>query len=248
MFLTTTLTLSCLLAGTSQSASEAPGFRLETTTGAPHLAESLSTLRVAPAVFQDSMDDSGEPDAQMDLAEADRSSSQNSSDKDVVSSGDAAVPVFGAEGSMRWTIHGGWGIDVKGSNQEIQGGVGMQYFIVDGFAFAPEVNLWGFFQTGEDAFGGSLDLLFEWHFIRQTTWSLYGDFGIGLLGTTANVPYNGSEFNFTPQAGLGVTFDIGDNNRWYAGVRWHHISNASLYENNPGRDSILLYTGINFPF
>ena len=243
MFLMTTLTLSSVLAASAQPVQETTGFRLGTSMDAPHLAASLSNLRIAPAVFQDALDNSG-PGDDMPLSTPDQSSSSG----DTISDGNAVVPVFGAEGSMRWTIHGGWGIDVHGSNQEIQGGVGMQYFIVDGFAFAPEVNLWGFFQTGPDAFGGSLDLMFEWHFIRQTTWSLYGDFGIGLLGTTANVPYNGSEFNFTPQAGLGVTFDIGNNNRWYAGVRWHHISNASLYEDNPGRDSILLYTGINFPF
>lgn len=248
MFLMTTLTLSSVLAATPQQTTEASSFRLQTTTEAPHLAASLSKLRVAPAVFQDGSDDSGESDAKMDLSESDGGSADSSSDKAKLTSGSGNVPVFGSEGSMRWNIHGGWGIDVHGSNQEVMGGVGMQYFIVDGFAFAPELNLWGFFQTGPDAFGGSLDLMFEWHVIRQETWSLYGDFGIGLLGTTANVPYNGSEFNFTPQAGLGVTFDIGNNNRWYAGVRWHHISNASLYENNPGRDSVLLYTGINFPF
>tara|TARA_B100001059_G_scaffold91276_1_gene90166 strand:- start:69700 stop:70449 length:750 start_codon:yes stop_codon:yes gene_type:complete len=249
MFLMMTLTLSSVLAASPQPAQKATtGFRLETTTNASHLAASLSHLRVAPAAFQDDMDSSQGSDPNMDLSASSDPMNQSSSTSDSIDGGSEAVPVFGAEGSMRWTIHGGWGIDVHGSNQEIQGGVGMQYFIVDGFAFAPEVNLWGFFQTGPDAFGGSLDLMFEWHFIRQTTWSLYGDFGIGLLGTTANVPYNGSEFNFTPQAGLGVTFDIGNNNRWYAGVRWHHISNASLYEDNPGRDSILLYTGINFPF
>ena len=243
MLLMTTLTLSSVLAASSQPVQETTGFRLEATQDAPHLAASLSNLRIAPAVFQDALDNPGPAD-DMPLSSSDQTSTKG----DTISGGSADVPVFGAEGSMRWNIHGGWGIDVHGSNQEIQGGVGMQYFIVDGFAFAPEVNLWGFFQTGPDAFGGSLDLMFEWHFIRQATWSLYGDFGIGLLGTTANVPYNGSEFNFTPQAGVGVTFDIGNNNRWYAGVRWHHISNASLYEDNPGRDSVLLYTGINFPF
>ena len=224
----TALLLFSVICGQDQPETVTGNFRLAPPQDGALLADSLRGLRVAPAAFEDS-------------AEA-------SSAGETVQDGPAAIPEFGAEGSMRWTIHGGWGIDVKGSNQEVQGGVGLQYFIIDGFAFAPELNLWGFFQTGSNAFGGSLDLMFQWHFIREPKWSIYGDFGIGLLGTTANVPIDGSEFNFTPQAGVGVTWDIGNNNRWYAGVRWHHISNASLYENNPGRDSVLIYTGINFPF
>ncbi|MDG2292716.1 MAG: acyloxyacyl hydrolase [Phycisphaerales bacterium] len=156
---------------------------------------------------------------------------------------------FGSEGSQRWALMGGWGIDVKhSSNNEMTFGAKWEYFIADGFAFAPELKMWGFFQEGEDAFGVSLDLLFEWHFIRHDTWSIYGDAGVGILGSTKNVPIDGSEFNFTPQAGLGICWDVGEGNRWFVGVRWHHISNASLYSNNPGRDSILVYTGLNMPF
>ncbi|MDP7028923.1 MAG: acyloxyacyl hydrolase [Phycisphaerales bacterium] len=156
---------------------------------------------------------------------------------------------FGAEGSTRWSITGRWGIDVMDSgNNEYGLGLGLQWFLVDDFAFAPEINLWGFSQEGENAVGGSLDLMFQWHVINGDGWSLYGDFGCGMLGTNHNVPFDGSQFNFTPQAGLGVTFDVGQDRRWIIGVRWHHISNATLYQNNPGRDSVLVYTGISFPF
>jgi hypothetical protein len=62
------------------------------------------------------------------------------------------------------------------------------------------------------------------------------------------VPFDGSQFNFTPQAGLGATMDIGQNRRWLIGVRWFHISNASLYANNPGRNNIMVYTGLSLPF
>ena len=234
--------VSGMMFGQVDSTTFQSGLKIPPPSDGQHLAESLSRFRVAPAVFQDNS--LATEVMTFAIGQADDSSMNG----DTISAGDADVPEFGAEGSTRWTIHGGWGLDVHGSNQEIEGGVGMQYFIVDGFAFAPELNLWGFFQTGSNAFGASLDLMFEWHFLQRSSWSIYGDFGIGLLGSTSNVPDDGSEFNFTPQAGLGVTWDIGNNNRWYAGVRWHHISNASLYENNPGRDSILVYTGINFPF
>jgi lipid A 3-O-deacylase len=180
-----------------------------------------SELHIAPAAFQDTAD----------------------------TTDTTPSATFASEGSQRWALLGGWGIDVKhSSNNEMTFGAKWEYFIADGFAFAPELKLWGFFQDGGDAFGGSLDLLFEWHFIRHDTWSIYGDAGVGLLGSTKNVPINGSEFNFTPQAGLGFTWDIGEGNRWFAGVRWHHISNAGLYSDNPGRDSVLVYTGLSMPF
>ena len=160
-----------------------------------------------------------------------------------------AAVAFGAKGSTRWTVKGLFGVQVTDSrNTEASLGLGIQWFIVEDFAFAPEINFWGFFQEGEDAVGGSLDLLFQWHVLKGEGWTVYGDFGCGILGTNKNVPINGSQFNFTPQAGLGATFDVGSDRRWIVGVRWHHISNASLYADNPGRDSIVIYTGLNLPF
>ena len=159
------------------------------------------------------------------------------------------MAAYGAAGSQRWMINGRWGVQVSDtSNNEYGIALGLKWFLVDDFAFAPALNLWGFSQEGENAFGGGLDLMFEWHFLSRETWSMYVDFGCGLLGTNEPVPFNGSQFNFTPQAGLGATFDVGQDRRWILGVRWHHISNASLYANNPGRDSIMVYTGLSFPF
>jgi hypothetical protein len=160
-----------------------------------------------------------------------------------------AIAAFGAEGSTRWSIMGFGGVDTTDtSNIEYGASLGIQWFLVDDFAFAPEIRLFGFSQEGQNAFGGSIDILFQWHFINGDGWSVYGDFGCGLLGTNHNVPDDGSQFNFTPQAGVGVTFDVGQNRRWIIGVRWHHISNASLYQNNPGRDSVMVYTGLSLPF
>jgi lipid A 3-O-deacylase len=159
------------------------------------------------------------------------------------------TPDFGAEGSTRWSVNGMYGFEASTSkNTEYGFGLGIQWFLVDDFAFAPEIRLLGFSQEGQNAFGGSLDFLFQWHFINGNGWSLYADFGCGLLGTNHNVPSGGSQFNFTPQAGMGVTFDVGQDRRWIVGIRWHHISNASLYQNNPGRDSVMMYTGLNLSF
>jgi hypothetical protein len=72
--------------------------------------------------------------------------------------------------------------------------------------------------------------------------------GVGLLRTGDDVPVDGSQFNFTPQIGGGFSFDAGNNNRWLVGVRWHHISNANMYGANPGRDSLMFWTGLSFPY
>ena len=77
---------------------------------------------------------------------------------------------------------------------------------------------------------------------------MYVDAGAGLLYTSSDVPDHGSSFNFTPQAGIGFTFDIGQNNRLMIGGRWFHVSNANIYDENPGLDSAMLYVGINMPF
>ncbi len=159
------------------------------------------------------------------------------------------VAAFGAAGSQRWNVTGRWAIDYHDTANNAYGGsLGMQWFLVDDFAFAPSLTLWGFSQEGQDSYGGGIDLMFEWHFLSRDTWSLYVDFGCGMLGTTEPVPFDGSQFNFTPQAGLGATMDIGQNRRWLIGVRWFHISNASLYANNPGRNNIMVYTGLSLPF
>lgn len=159
------------------------------------------------------------------------------------------APAFGSVGSTRWSVQGGIGIDVKRSENKLGLlGLGISHFIFENLSLDAELNAMFFDQRGSDAFGGNLNFLFRWHFFAQETWSIYLDGGAGVLFTTRDVPSNGSSFNFTPQAGLGVSFDIGNDMRILTGVRWHHISNASTYRSNPGRDSVMGYAGLSMPF
>ena len=95
--------------------------------------------------------------------------------------------------------------------------------------------------------GLNLALLMRWHFIRKRDWSTFVDAGAGVMGTTSDVPSRGASFNFTPQAGAGVSIQLKEQRRLLLGLRWHHISHADLFGANPGRDSIMGYVGINFP-
>lgn len=159
------------------------------------------------------------------------------------------IEQYGDAGQRRWHLHAGWGVHFGMSdNQIIIAGAGLEWFFVDGVSLMTELNYVSINQEGKDATGINFNLLFRWHFYRERSWSLFLDGGAGLLLTTQDVPQVGSSFNFTPQAGGGLTVDVGDDARFVLGARWHHISNANLYRENPGRDSFMVYGALSFPF
>lgn len=159
---------------------------------------------------------------------------------------------FGKRGTERWYIQGAGAVTIDNDDDEGQKfglvGGGLSYFFANGHSVNLELNTMAFDQAQEDALGLNLGIIFRWHLYRQENWSLYFDGGAGILGTTNQVPSAGSSFNFTPQVGIGGTINLNREQRLMMGIRWHHISNADLYENNPGRDSIMGYFGINFPY
>ena len=161
-----------------------------------------------------------------------------------------ALPTaYGTQGTRRWNIHAGGGYNIKESGDRIAvAGIGFSQFIADGLSLDMEFNGVIFNQRGEDAGGVNVNLLFRWHFIQKHRYTIYLDGGAGVLYTNENVPRRGSKFNFTPQAGLGMTFDVGREMRLMVGTRWHHASNADLFEDNPGRDSVIGYVGLSMPF
>lgn len=154
---------------------------------------------------------------------------------------------FGSQGDNRWYIQGAGAVNIDGEDATFGLlGAGISHFFIDGHSINLELNSLYFAQS-DDAVGINLAALLRWHFYRQQNWSLYIDGGAGILGTTNDVPSTGSSFNFTPQVGGGATIELKDEKRLMVGLRWHHISNADLYEGNPGRDSLMGYVGLNFP-
>jgi opacity protein-like surface antigen len=163
---------------------------------------------------------------------------------------------FGAKDSWRWMVQGGVGFEVSESSNAygLLGG-GVSYFFIDDLSLDLELNGMYFNQHGEDAVGFNFALLFRWHFVARESWSIYLDGGAGLLLTTDKVPAEspqepagGSKFNFTPQGGVGFTYAFDGQQRFFAGLRWYHISNAQIFDSNPGRDSLYFYAGASFPF
>jgi hypothetical protein len=172
-------------------------------------------------------------------------------DPDVPSSlaDEAPTPAYTDKGSNWWYVHGGFAMDIKSSeNKLFLGGVGWSHFFVNRMSLNLELNAIGVAQKGKDAVGINFNVLLRWHFFIQDTWSLYLEGGAGMLGTTNEVPRNGTAFNFTPQCGIGFTKALRDDMRLILGAKWQHISNASLSSSNPGRDSVMGYVGVSFPF
>lgn len=163
-----------------------------------------------------------------------------------------AAPRFGEKGSWWGTVGGGAGFGADESSVDLNVFFNASHFLVDDFAINLELAGWFFDQTeGDDPFAANFNLTFQWHFINRDRWSLFAEAGAGLLLATDEVPDGGTEFNFTPRAGMGVTFRPGEGPlRVTIGARWQHISNARIdgAERNPGRDAGMIYAGVTFPF
>lgn len=158
-------------------------------------------------------------------------------------------PGYCAENCATWVVSYSAAYEGEGFDQ----GITLSYnrFLVDDIEWFLEGGLWSFYDRGgEAAYGLSASIGFRWHFLTRERWTLFADVGIGVLGSTDAVPFEGTEFNFMPRAGFGFTHEIAEDVRFIGGLRWHHISNARTRGDarNPARDAPQLYAGLVFPF
>lgn len=102
-----------------------------------------------------------------------------------------------------------------------------------------------------NTFGGGFDVLTRWHFLEHGPLTLYADGGAGMLFTTREVPRGGTHVNFTPQIGLGATWQLNDQTYLFGGARYWHLSNAGMdgRQRNPSIDgSVMAYFGVGWRF
>jgi lipid A 3-O-deacylase len=158
---------------------------------------------------------------------------------------------FGQAHSRWWTVSCGVANNLQDATDFNLCGA-YSYFLVKDVEFAAELNGWYFYQSGPEALGINPAMVFRWHFYNDGKWTAYADAGIGLLLATDTVPEGGTAFDFTPRIGGGFTreLDPDTGTRLQVGARWHHVSNARIHgaSNNPSRDGLMLYAGIQFPF
>lgn len=172
----------------------------------------------------------------------------------------SAPPAFGQADSWWWSVSGGVADDFDGAT-DFNLNVAARYFIAEDVEFTVELGAWYYSQPGDDAVGLNPSMIFRWHFVNRQHFTLFADAGIGVFFATDDVPaereidgeaQDGTPFGFTPRAGIGATFRLDESSgvRAEIGLRWAHASNARLTgdDDNPARDSAMLYVGVIVPF
>lgn len=160
--------------------------------------------------------------------------------------------VFLSKGARYWSLGVGYADDWDGF-EELQTSIAYHAFIEQRVEFIVELAVRNINQDGDNLVGFNPLVGFRWHFWRSdndATWTAFADAGIGAMGSTSDVPEDGTSFNFTPRAGVGVTWQVLESARLVAGLRWSHISNGRLWGNddNPGIDTPMLHVGFMFTF
>ncbi|MFG0244211.1 MAG: acyloxyacyl hydrolase [Phycisphaerales bacterium JB054] len=184
--------------------------------------------------------------------DAEAASQPDSSDAQETTLPRAAGPAkpYGTAGT-EWILFGTGAAYDFDDNTDLNLTLGYSRFLADDIEWMLELAGWYHAQEGEDALSLNPAMEFRWHFFNRAKTSAFLNVGIGVLGATDNVPFDGTGFNFTPRAGIGMTHQISDDGtRLVGGLRWHHISNARIHgdDSNPSRDAPLVYLQVAIPF
>jgi len=96
-----------------------------------------------------------------------------------------------------------------------------------------------------DTVGLGLAFALRWHFLRQPGFSLYTDWGIGVMVGVDPFPPAGTRYNGTPHFGLGLSVRLRGDIQLLAGLRRLHISNGKGFvPENPSFDGLGAYVGV----
>ena len=158
------------------------------------------------------------------------------------------LPAYGDQGDRRWSIGGMAATDFQNERVlSLRGG--LEWFPIDAFSLGLDADLgWVGQDTGDDAGFLGASVMLRWHFLRNASWSIYADLGIGLVYATSPVPPDGSRLDFTPQAGIGCSIALDDRTRLLLGIGWYHLSNARTTDTNFGIDALAVTARISLPF
>lgn len=188
------------------------------------------------------------------LGEARYSSSLDLQDEGEIQISPVAANEYGQPGQWWWTIGGGGGASLNHGDASAAFFVGASTFLAEDFEFSVDLTTWYLSEdapNGDDALALNVNPKLRWHFLDGETHTVFVEAGVGLMLATEETPEGGSEFNFTPQAGIGATFELSEGpERLIVGLNWRHFSNANSFgsDRNPGRDDAFAYVGVTFPF
>ena len=93
-------------------------------------------------------------------------------------------------------------------------------------------------DRGDTTYGFSATLLGRHHLMPGSRWRPYIVLGVGGLSTQQLIPIDTARFNFTLQAGLGISYALNERFVLTAEYRIHHISaGVKTATENPGINS-----------
>ena len=138
-----------------------------------------------------------------------------------------------------WAMHLRWGrvLTTARGPGLLRGNLEYAVEVVPAFVIAQSTTVFG---------AGLTPLLLQYNFSGGRRFVPFIQAGAGMLFTTRKVPEDTSQFNFTPQGGIGAYWFRRPRSAVVFGVRYHHISNASTAERNPGHNAIYIYSGISW--
>ena len=145
------------------------------------------------------------------------------------------------------SLYGSEAIQPRGAREQLtQITFGLGYYITDDSSFNLEVTGVRADQFYNDVTAYGAGGIFRHHLIDQPTWTLFADFGGGVLEDNDRIPPGGTDFNFTLRAGLGVTAQITNDTDLLFGARFLHLSNADQEGplRNPCIEAAEVYCGV----
>ena len=88
------------------------------------------------------------------------------------------------------------------------------------------------------------DFVLKYSYPLMQKFSFYLDAGLGMMYSTQHTYEQGTQFNFTEQAGGGIAFYFTENKALNFGYRYRHFSNSDIEEPNKGVDVEFILCGI----
>jgi lipid A 3-O-deacylase len=117
-------------------------------------------------------------------------------------------------------------------------------FLPGSFEIVGEPSYFAVFE-GRTAHGGELSALLKYNFWTGTKFTPYFLGGGGLSYASIRVPHDGTNFNFTLQAGVGFHYALSQHSTLNFEYRFHHFSNGDISPPNPSLNTNSFFIGFS---
>ena len=165
----------------------------------------------------------------------------------------ADTPLHNGSNEFGVFVGGGNGFGKRSSTHMLYGGGRWGKVLTDNalhgwlrgnFEFGLEVQpIYKVFQEGDDATGAAFTpVILKWNFLHHGKVKPFASIAGGVLITNHDVPQNTNNLNFTPQGGFGIHYLTSPNRAVTTQVKYLHVSNASLSNQNSGINGSIQFT------